>query len=84
MDAKPKFGTWYPASQDPPMREIYNGSPLTSGQLIVFNGHYVWAGSLEESYMRRKRGWKSATGHSMHVTHWMPMPPKPECGDESE
>lgn len=79
MDAEPKFGTWYPVSQEPPMYERYGDGPLSSGQLIVFTGYYVGVGSREESYKQRKRSWKNAYGANATVTHWMPMPPKPEA-----
>lgn len=74
----PKFGTWYPASQIPPMRESYKGSPMTSGDMIVFNGHYVFTGAFEETYKKRERRWKGPYG-VITVTHWMPFPPKPEA-----
>ena len=32
----------------PEMREIYKGSPLTTGMVLTFNGYFVSVGLIEE------------------------------------
>ena len=62
----------------PDMHEIYKDSPLTSGDVLIFNGYCVTIGSYTETYKKRIRRWVSF-GVGMEVTHWMPLPKGPQC-----
>lgn len=62
----------------PETHEIYKDSRLTSGFVIVFNGDYVTIAKYEQSFVKSKFRWKDARDYSIEVTHWMPLPDKPE------
>jgi hypothetical protein len=66
---------WNDVKVHPPMREIYKGSPLTSGRLLVFAVSYITVGSFQQSYI-----WKNDAGCIIPVTHWAPLPDPPEAG----
>jgi hypothetical protein len=60
----------------PDMHEVYKGSPLTSGYLLIFNGSNVTIGEYEQTFSKRKPRWRSHYG-VISVTHWMPFPHGP-------
>ena len=60
----------------PDLEERYSGGPKDF-HCLIFTGHYVTAGRLEETYTRRKLSWKDARGRCVNVTHWMPFPNPP-------
>jgi hypothetical protein len=62
----------------PETHEIYNGSPLTSGSVLIFNGSYIDSGSYEQTYATKKFRWLGSQNNVTKVTHWMPYPPKPK------
>lgn len=62
----------------PEMKEPYPGGPMNSGNLLLFNGHYVTFGRYEETYKKRDRVWKGRFGYNENVTHWMPLPEPPK------
>lgn len=76
--------TWIPVDESlPAMREIYQGSPLESESVLIFNGYYVTIGQYKETYQKRIARWESM-GRLSRVTHWMPLPEGPlveEKGD---
>jgi hypothetical protein len=62
----------------PPMREVYKGSPLTSGSVLIFTGYWVSVGVYEETYAKRKPRWQDEKLNRVtNVTHWMPLPEPP-------
>jgi len=61
----------------PELKESYSGSPLRSERVLIYNGHYVDLGKIEESYKRRVRSWKDSTYRIACVTHWQPLPEPP-------
>ncbi len=74
-----QFGTWMNVEDElPETHEIYEGSALTSGEVLIFNGSYVTSGTYSQTYQQRKYRWKDARDYATKVTHWMPYPPKPE------
>jgi hypothetical protein len=69
---------WIDASKElPEMHEIYTDSPKTSGNVLIFNGHYVSIGEYTETYGQRKPRWVNCIKRVANVTHWMPLPKGP-------
>lgn len=60
----------------PEMKEVYRGGPKKA-RVLIFNGHYVDSGSLEETYAKRKLTWKNSFDRCANVTHWQPLPDPP-------
>ena len=61
----------------PDLREVYKGSPLESGDVLIFQ-HYVTIGRFGETYGKRKRRWTDARQYVCKPTHWMPLPEPPK------
>jgi len=61
----------------PELKEAYPGGPKNA-RVLIYNGHYVDKGELEETFVKRKLSWKDSRGLCVRVTHWMPLPAPPD------
>ena len=63
----------------PSTKPAYTDGPLQSETVLTFNGTFVSVGKYEQTFKTRKFRWEDRTfGTRYEVTHWMPLPDKPE------
>lgn len=75
----PLFGKWYPVNTVLPQLEKSARGRQQIRVLVVTTESIVCEGRYEETFVQKKKVWKSCWGKNLQVTHWMPLPPPPEA-----